>query len=199
MQLWFTSAQASVQLCNRSDATILIAIGLGDSAGKVSTKGWWKVYPGLCGEPVTTDEHQGSYFIHAKAHPLLTIASDRFTWGEQTVMCVKNDDFDIKDVSKCPKKSVLTGFNQFQGSWKNKNIINIFNPDIQYSDAEITRMAGIQKMLAMLGYPISEISGKMDKTTYAILKNLADKYAIDTFSFQALFAKLDEMIIKSLN
>jgi len=187
---------ASVQLCNRSDVTILVAIGLGDEKDVVESQGWWKIYPGFCGEPVSTNSHKGSYFIHAKTHPVLASENDKFTWGEQKTLCVLEGDFEIKDVEKCPSKSFLVGFNEFQGSWKNKNIINILNPKNLNGGAAENRVAGVQKMLKTLGYPITNVSGVMDEQTYKVLEGISTKYSVDKTSFQALFSKLEELILK---
>ena len=191
-------SSASVQLCNRSDVTVLVAVALESKSGMIATQGWWKIYPGLCGEPVSTNDHQGRYFIHSRAHPLLTDVGDGFVWGEQQALCVSEGDFDINDVNNCPEDAFLAGFNEYLGSWKNNNIINILNPERTYSDGATVRIAGVQKMLTLLGYPISEVSGKMDQVTSSVLKDLAKKHQLDTSSYQALFIKLDELIVSDL-
>jgi len=188
---------ASVQLCNRSDVTILVAIGLEGVKGNVESQGWWKIYPGFCGEPVSTNTHKGAYFIHAKTHPILAEENDKFIWGEEKTMCVLEGDFEIKNVEKCPSKSFLVGFNEFQGSWKNKNIINILNPKGSSGEAAENRVAGVQKMLRTLGYPIKNVNGAMDEKTYKVLEEISAKYSVDKTSFQALFSKLEELILES--
>ena len=189
------TSYAAMPVCNRADTTILVSVGIEDSTGKKSTQGWWKIYLGFCGEPVNIDGYEGNYFLDSRSHPILVNAKNRFLWGEQQGLCVKEGDFEILDVLNCPKDSYIATFNRFQASWKNLNTINIFNPAKEYQDRTSNRIAGVQRMLTILGYDL-EVNGNMDLDTQIALANLSRKYPLVENNLQKVMMQLDQIILK---
>jgi uncharacterized membrane protein len=187
-------SSASVQVCNRADSTILVAVGLEHSKGSIGTKGWWKIYPGFCGEPVNLKDFKGRFFVHSRSHPILVANKDKFLWGELEGMCVQDGDFDINDTKSCPDNSFLAAFNVVQANWKSANTINIINPAKEYADGTSNRIAGIQRMLLILGYPLQHVNGVMDLDTRSALSSLSRDQEIDQTNHANLFIQLDEII-----
>ncbi len=183
-----------MQICNRADSTILVAVGLEYSKGAIGTKGGWKIYPGFCGEPVNLKDFTGRFFVHSRSHPILVDNENKFLWGELEGMCVLDGDFDINDIKSCPENSFLAAFNVIQANWKSANTINIINPAKEYRDGTSNRIAGIQRMLMILGYPLQRVDGVMDADTRAALSNLSREQEIDQNNYAKLFSQLDKII-----
>lgn len=198
--LFSTQSFAAMKICNRADTTILVSVGseIGQGDAKtLGTKGWWKIYPGSCGKFNSNEQYQGSYFLHSRSAPALTSQEDEFLWGEQKKLCVLKEDFNIQDVSICPVGSYMAAFNEIQANWKSSNTINIINPKKQhqqYTDIASNRIAGIQKMLIILGYPLQKVNGIMDLDTRSTLISLSRNHDLDQSEHEKLLAQLDDII-----
>jgi uncharacterized membrane protein len=89
-----SSAEASLKICNRTQARIGIAIGTSQDAG-LASEGWYNVKPGGCEDIIAGDLAAGPYFIHA-------IDYDRGgEWGGSDLMCVADGEFRIDGVQDC--------------------------------------------------------------------------------------------------
>ena len=172
----------------------MIAVGYDTAEGRTASEGWWRVYPGYCEVPVDVAMLKGSYYLHAESNPRSTMPVDAFTWGEDKPLCVQLADFRIPDGNFCAEGSPAVTFNQVDKNWRNFNKIDIYYAERSYENIQRTQIAGIQRMLSMLGYDIGDIDGVLGEKTITVLNDIGKAYKIFGFDFKEIFPVLEQLI-----
>ena len=188
------SALARLEVCNRTDLVLMVAVGYDTSEGRIASEGWWRVYPGFCEVPVDVAMLEGSYFLHAESNPRSTMPNDAFTWGEDKPLCVQLNDFRIPDGNFCEQGTTAVSFNQVDKNWRNFNKIDIYYAQRSYSDEFHTKVAGVQRMLSMLGYDIGDVDGVLREQTIVALNEIGVVYRVFGFDFKTIFPLLERLI-----
>lgn len=188
------SASARLEVCNQSDLVLMVAVGYDTGDERTASEGWWKLYPGYCEVPVDVAMLKGSYYLHAESNPRSTMPVDAFNWGEEKNLCVRLADFRIPDGNFCKEGEVVVRFNRIDKNWRNYNKIDIYYPSRTYENPHRTKIAGVQRMLSLLGHDIGEIDGILGEKTVGALNEIALKYQMFGFDFKAVFPLLERLI-----
>lgn len=173
----------------------MLAVGYDTTEGRTASEGWWRVYPGFCEVPVDVAMLKGSYYLHAESNPRSTMPVDSFTWGEEKPLCVKLEDFRIPDGNFCNDDQVVINFNQVDKNWRNYNKIDIHYDKRTYENQHRARVAGIQRMLSMLGYELGEIDGIPGEKTIDALDEIGAAYQVFGFDFRTMYPLLEKLIV----
>ncbi|RBP52627.1 DUF1036 domain-containing protein [Arenicella xantha] len=192
--LWSTCSQARLELCNRTDLVLMVAVGYDTTDDRTVSEGWWKVYPGNCEVPVDVALLKGSYYLHAESNPRSTMPDDAFSWGEEKPLCVQLADFRIPDGNQCSADQIAIQFNQVDKNWRNSNKIDIFYAKRSYADRFETQVAGIQRLLSMLGYDVGDEFGRLNENTVAALNQIGQSKGVFGLNFDQLFPVLEQLI-----
>lgn len=188
------SAQARLEVCNQTDLVLMVAVGYDTSDDRIASEGWWRIYPGFCEIPVDVAMLEGSYYLHAESNPRSTMPVDAFTWGEEKPLCVQLEDFRIPDGNYCKDDQVVVSFNKIDKNWRNNNRVDIVYQERTYQNQFRARVAGIQRMLSMLGYDIGEIDGMPGEKTFNALNEIGLAHQIFGFNFRSIYPLLEKLI-----
>jgi len=187
-------ADARLEVCNQTDLVLMVVVGYDTTEARTVTEGWWRIYPGMCEVPVDVSLLKGSYFVHAESNPRSTMPDDAFTWGEQTRLCVKLSDFRTPNGKQCGENDISIPFNQIEKNWRNSNKVDIFYAKRAYDDQFSTQVAGIQRMLSIIGYEIDEINGVLDEKTTFALGQIGARNNIFGLDFVSMYPTLEKII-----
>lgn len=187
-------AHARLEVCNQTDLVLMIAVGYDTTEGRTASEGWWRIYPGYCEVPVDVSMLEGSYYLHAESNPRSTMPVDAFNWGEEKPLCVKLADFRIPDGNFCQDGNIVVNFNRVDKNWRNYNKVDIYYGRRTYELTYRTRVAGVQRMLSMLGYDIGEIDGVIGEKTVVALDEIGQAYQVFGFDFKRIFPLLEKLI-----
>jgi len=189
-----SQAQARLEICNDTDLVLMIAVGYDTAEGRIASEGWWRIYPGYCEVPVDVALLEGSYYLHAESNPRSTMPVDAFNWGDEKPLCVQLADFRIPDGNFCAEGNIVVNFNKIDKNWRNHNKIDIVYEERVYPKKYQTRIAGIQRMLSMLGYDIGEIDGVLGEKTMESLDTIGRNYNVFGFDFKRMYPLLERLI-----
>jgi len=187
-------ANARLEVCNQTDLVLMVVVGYDTAEDRVATEGWWRIYPGMCEVPVDVSLLKGGYFVHAESNPRSTMPNDSFSWGEEKPLCVKLSDFRIPNGIQCGDGDVAISFNQVDKNWRNSNKVDIYYPKRRYESQFRTQIAGVQRMLSIIGYDIGEIDGVIGERTAVALNDIGVKRGIFGFDFSKVFPALEKEI-----
>jgi len=162
----------------------MVAVGYDTTDQRTATEGWWRVYPGMCEIPIDVSLLKGSYFVHAESNPRSTMPNDAFSWGHEKSLCVKFTDFRLPDESQCNADDVSVPFNQIDKNWRNLNKVNIYHAQRKYPNQYRTRVAGVQRMLSIIGYDIGEIDGVVGEKTAIALNEIGSQKGVFGLDFR---------------
>lgn len=185
---------ARLEICNQTDLVLMVAVGYDTNEERTASEGWWRIYPGYCEVPVDVAMLDGSYYVHAESNPRSTMPGDAFTWGEERSLCVKLADFRTPNASECDAGGVMIKFNQVDKNWRNSNKVDIFYAKRTYENPFRTKMAGVQRLLSIIGYEIDEIDGVPDEKTVNALNQIGTSNDLFGFDFDRLFPVLEKTI-----
>lgn len=194
--LWAPISKARLEVCNQSDLVLMVAVGYDTTENRTATEGWWRVYPGFCEIPVDVAMLKGSYWVHAESNPRSTMPNDSFDWGEEKTLCVQQNDFRTPNALNCRtgKDALSVKFNPIEKNWRNLNKAMIFHPDRRYDGIYRTRVAGIQRLLSVIGYDIGTIDGVIGQKTAQALNEIGAQNKIFGFDLKAIYPVLEAMI-----
>lgn len=187
-------SHARLEVCNQTDLVLMLAVGYDTSEGRIASEGWWRVYPGFCEVPVDVAMLKGSYYLHAESNPQSTMPVDAYTWGDEKPLCVQLADFRIPDGNFCEDGNVVVNFNQVDKNWRNYNKIDIYYDKRKYENQHRVKVAGVQRLLSMLGYDIGEIDGMPGAKTFAALNEIGAAYQVFGFDFKTMYPLLERLI-----
>jgi uncharacterized membrane protein len=173
---------------------MMVGVGYDTTDDRTVTEGWWRIYPGMCEIPVDVALLKGGYFVHAESNPRSTMPDDAFAWGDQMPLCVKLSDFRMPNGNQCGDSDVAISFNQIDKNWRNSNKVNIFSPKRTYKNQFRTQVAGVQRMLSIIGYDIGEIEGVIGEKTALALNEVGVRSNLFGFDFARIFPALEKVI-----
>ena len=185
---------ARLEVCNKTDLVLMVAVGYDTTESRTVSEGWWRVYPGFCEVPVDVALLDGKYYVHAESNPRSTMPEDGFSWGDEKVLCVQLSDFRIADGNQCADTDVAINFNVQEKNWRNSNSTNIYHSKRSYKDDFAVKVAGIQRLLSILGFEIGDIDGVIGKKTVAALHQVGLQTQIFGFDFKAIYPALESLI-----
>ncbi|NND83394.1 MAG: DUF1036 domain-containing protein [Gammaproteobacteria bacterium] len=189
-------AEARLEVCNRTDLVLMVAVGYDTAEDRVASEGWWRVYPGYCEVPVDVALVKGSYYLHAESNPRSTMPDDAFVWGEEVPLCVQLADFRLTNARQCEAGNVSISFNPVDKNWRNTNKVDIHYTKRTYEDYFSAKIAGVQRMLSILGQDIGEIDGVLNEATVDALNEIGLANVVAGFDFRRIYPVLEQMIAK---
>jgi len=189
-----SNAQARLEVCNQTDLVLMVVVGYDTGEGRIASEGWWRIYPGSCEVPIDVSFLSGNYYLHAESNPRSTMPIDGFSWGSEKTLCVKQADFRIPDATQCQTDNIAVKFDSVGKNWRNLNKIDISHSKRQYKNTFRAKIAGIQRMLSILGYDIGIIDGFPGKKTVDALNEIGQANGVFGFDFAQIFPLLEELI-----
>lgn len=187
-------ANARLEVCNNTDLVLMVVVGYDTTNQRTATEGWWRVYPGKCEVPVDVAFLEGSYFVHAESNPRSTMPDDAFAWGDEKRLCVKLSDFRIPNGTECGADNVSISFNRISKNWRNLNVVNINHTNRSYENRFRTQVAGVQRMLSIIGYDVGDIDGVIGEKTAEALNEIGVRNNVIGFDFDSIFPLLEKTI-----
>lgn len=188
------NASARLEVCNQTDLVLMVAVGYDTTAERTASEGWWRVYPGYCEVPVDVALREGSYYVHAESDPRSTMPGDAFSWGAEKKLCVETADFRIPNSQKeCSSGKTLVDFNQLSKNWRNTNKIEVY-ASRRYQNLFRTKVAGIQRMLSILGHEVGDIDGVAGEKTVVALSIIGAANGVFGFDFDKMYPLLEQLI-----
>ena len=172
----------------------MVAVGYDTSEDRVASEGWWRIYPGFCEVPVDVAMLRGNYYVHAESNPRSTMPADAFTWGEEAALCVELSDFRNTDARQCPAGKILINFNTVEKNWRNSNKVDIYYAKRGYDDTFQVKIAGVQRLLSVLGYDLDQVDGALNEQTVSILNQIGVTHGVFGFDFKRVFPLLEQLI-----
>ena len=192
--LYTQGASARLEVCNKTDLVLMVAVGYDTAENRTASEGWWRIYPGFCEVPVDVAMVEGSYYLHAESNPRSTMPGDAFTWGEETALCVDLKDFRMPNALVCPQGKIRINFNQIAKSWRNLNKVDIIYTERTYDNVFHAKIAGVQRLLSILGQDIGEVDGVIGEKTLTALNSIGINNSIYGFDFRSIFPLLEQTI-----
>ena len=163
-----TSAQADLKLCNTMSYVIDVAIAV-DDRGASTSRGWYRLDPGQCGNALQGALPAGDLFVHARIPALY--GSLPLPQRGDTEFCVGAVDFSSATARNCrggQKPALFTAVTPSPSEQSDKDVRVTLGEEAGYSDGQ-ARDAGIQRLLAVAGYDPGPIDGvRGDKTDNAL-------------------------------
>lgn len=91
------NVQAGLQVCNEADAPIAAAVARATGEG-YEARGWWRIAPGACANPLSMSLTDGEVFVHAR---LMEPSGARLITAGDEVFCVGAGRFTTVDREGC--------------------------------------------------------------------------------------------------
>jgi len=187
-------ADARIEVCNQTDLVLMVVVGYDTAKDRTATEGWWRIYPGMCEVPVDVAFLKGSYFVHAESNPRSTMPGDAFSWGEEKPLCVKLSDFRVPNGNECREGEVAILFNQVEKNWRNSNKVEVVHTKRTYENQFRTQVAGVQRMLSIIGYDVGQIDGLIGLKTTLALNEVGTNNGMFGLDFDKIFPILEKVI-----
>jgi uncharacterized membrane protein len=164
----FSSAPAfaDLKICNRMSYVIEAAIGIDDKAA-TATRGWFRIDPATCRVVVQGTLSADRILLNARA--LGVYGASPIPQNGSDMLCVAQDNFVIAAARQCRSGQTQVAFTQVtptQGD--DGNLVAYLAEDADYDD-EQARLAGIQRLLVIIGYDVGAIDGVDGPKTQAAL------------------------------
>lgn len=162
-----TPAAAETRLCNRTSIVTEAAIGVvaGETA---ATRGWFRLDPGQCSAILQSAEAPGRLYLHTR--PLGEAPGASLGQPEEVALCVGEGDFLVPAAQTC--RQAGTRLAPFAGVRPTvvEGIGVLFLSEEADYDLPQARRAGIQRLLARLGYDPGPIDGLDGPKTEAAIR-----------------------------
>ena len=188
--------QARLEVCNQTDLVMMVAVGYDTTAKRTVSEGWWKIYPGYCEVPVDVALLKGAYFVHAESDSRSTMPGDAFSWGKQRSLCAELTDFRLPNGTQCSSKHVSLKYNRVSKNWRNSNKVDLTHPARVYQSQFRARVAGVQRLLSVLGHDVGKIDGVIGGKSIVALNEIGVSNRVFGFNFDAIFPLLEKLIAK---
>lgn len=169
-------AAAETRLCNRTSVIVEAAVGVvaGEAA---ATRGWYRLDPGQCRPILQTAEAPGRLFVHTRPHDLSRPVSEGLP--EATALCVSDTDFLLSGAQVCRQRTDrLVPFAEIRPTVAEGVAIAFLSEEADY-DLPQARRAGIQRLLAELGYDPGPVDGLDGPRTEAAFRAFATDARLD--------------------
>ena len=192
-----SAARAEYSFCNKTSYALSAAIGYVDE-GRMFTRGWWRLRAGQCKVVMTESIRPGRYFVYAEAIP--GHRGPLRTWSGDTSLCVENESlFTLRDQDVCasdPRRQreffAVDVPQDTDGSFRTEFV------EEQNYNVYKAEVAGVQRLLQDVGYPIRYIDGALGRSTQAVLRQyrqdrgLGDSGVYDDGLIDQLIAEANE-------
>lgn len=160
-------AAAETRLCNRTSVVTEAAIGL-VVADAAATRGWFRLDPGQCRAILQTAEMPGKLYLHTR--PLGEPAGTSLGQPEQLSLCVGEGDFLVPSAQACTRPNTrLAAFAEVKPTVADGIAVLFLSEESDY-DLPQARRAGIQRLLARMGYDPGAVDGLDGPKTEAALR-----------------------------
>ena len=167
------TAHADLQVCNYTSYVVEAAIGIEDR-GTAATRGWFRIDAGQCRGVIQGRVEAEKLYVHARALPVY--GASPMARSSHTELCVTDGNFVIAGARACPEQGQrLVPFTAVQPSDDAGSLVAHLAETNDYT-AEQARLAGIQRLLALIGYdpgPVDGLEGR--QTEGALAQFLADR------------------------
>jgi uncharacterized membrane protein len=163
-----TPAQAETRLCNRTSIVTEAAIGV-VASDTAATRGWFRLDPGQCRAILQTTEAPGRLFLHTRAigEPQDTSLGQ----PDHVKLCVGEGDFLVSGATACNRPNRrLVAFSEVRATVVDTIAILFLSEAADY-DLPQARRAGIQRLLARMGYDPGPVDGLEGRRTDAALRS----------------------------
>ncbi len=90
-------AQADLNLCNKSESRVGVALGYKDAKGWAS-EGWWNIGPNSCQPLLKGALIARYYYIYAVDY------DKGGSWGGKAVLCIRDKLFTIRGIKNCKEQ-----------------------------------------------------------------------------------------------
>lgn len=177
------SAQASLQVCNRTSYVLYSAEGWAIGADNF-TQGWSRIVPGSCTTPINGMLTANGYYLYARSST--AYSGTARAWGGNVLLCAKDTNFSLKTPALSPSCTSSDAFTMpfapvdthRMQSW---TATLTESPAIMTDDA--ARIAGIERLLRDNGYKFANAQQRDDalKRFRAKLKIAPRASAADLF------------------
>ena len=168
-----TPAQAETRLCNRTSIVTEAAIGV-MASDTAATRGWFRLDPGQCRAILQTAEAPGRLFLHTRAigEPQNTSLGQ----PEHVTLCVGEGDFLVSGATACSRPNTrMAAFSEVRPTVVEAIAVLFLSEAADY-DLPQARRAGIQRLLARMGYDPGPVDGLEGPRTDAALRSfIADR------------------------
>ncbi len=192
-----SSAFARLEVCNHTDLVMMVTVGYDTTQERTVTEGWWRIYPGFCEVPVDVTFLKGSYYLHAESNPSSTMPDDAFNWGEEKPLCVAlSPEFRLPNANFCETQNTVIKFDIIKKNWRNLNKVDLELEDRQYTNVFKAKVAGVQRMLSILGHDIGDIDGVAGEKTVDVLNQIALANNVFAFDFKQIYPLLEKLIVE---
>lgn len=192
-----SSAFARLEVCNHTDLVMMISVGYDTTEERTVTEGWWRIYPGFCEVPVDVTFLNGFYYLHAESNPSSTMPDDAFSWGEDKPLCVAlSPEFRLPNANFCENDKTIINFDIVKKNWRNYNKVDLERSDRQYKNLFKAKVAGVQRMLSLLGHDIGDIDGVAGEKTVDVLNQIASANGIFALDFKQVYPLLEQLIVE---
>jgi uncharacterized membrane protein len=165
-------ARADLKLCNRLSFVVEAAIGI-DDKGATATRGWFRIDPGQCRTVAQGTLEAESLYVHARA--LSLYGPSPIPQSGHADLCVGQGNFIIAAARSCRAGQKPARFTAIKPSSTADGQVAILAEEADYDD-EQARLAGIQRLLVIVGHDANPIDGVTGpKTEAAIAQFLKDR------------------------
>ena len=180
-------ARAELTLCNRTSYQMEAAYGL-EKRANVATRGWFRIEPGQCRQVLDGPLDADMVYVNTRTPPVYGTAP--LPQRGDADFCVRDGSFEIANARGCPV-SQQAHFSAARPSESPKGPVVNLAEEADYDDAQ-ARLAGIQRLLVIVGYDANPIDGVQGaKTQAALTKFLNDrKLPADTVAAPGFFDTL---------
>ena len=150
-------AHADLRLCNRTSYVLDLALGLEDK-GAAATRGWFRVDPGQCRGVLAGTIDADRIYVSARALGLY--GDPPLPQAGNTEMCVADGNFVIAGARSCAagKGQRLARFTAVKPTASDAGLTANIAEEADY-DADRARLAGIQRLLDIVGDGTTPVDG----------------------------------------
>lgn len=178
-----------IDLCNQSSFVVDVALGFqtGDGA---ATKGWFRSNPGTCIEVIKDDVGADRLLLHARPLPLYGAPPD--TEATDSRLCIREPDFVIAGATECVRDGqVMANFVYVTPEDNGERQAIAIDEPADYSLASAST-AGIQRLLALVGYDVGLVDGLSGSRTQAALDSFLSERDVPRTDGNAVLQALIE-------
>jgi len=155
-------AQAALKVCNRTSYVLYTAEGWTTGADNF-TKGWTRLIPGSCAEPISGMLTAQNYFLYARSSQ--GHSGPARAWGGPVQLCGKDTNFSLKTPAASPSCPTNDSFTMAFAPVDTHRMQD-WTATLTESDAIATdgaaRAAGLDRLLRDIGYKIGNAKQRND-------------------------------------
>lgn len=160
-------ALAETRLCNRTSMVVEAALAV-QAQSTAATRGWFRLDPGQCRALLQTAESPGRLFLHTRALPFYPERDLGLTGTAR--FCVGESDFLIPGAERCARPGgTMVGFAEVRPTIVDGIGVLFLSEEADF-DLPQARLAGVQRLLALMGYDVGPADGLDGPRTAAAIR-----------------------------